>query len=113
MQGVHITNEIGHLKAVLVHRPGAETQNYPDADFSQVFSLRKWSGRFDLDKAIYEHDSMVQLLEKHGVETIEIRDLLEDSLETEPQSLKYFIDDYLRCSGATGREFLDVSAGRF
>ena len=53
MQGVHITNEIGHLKAVLVHRPGAETQNYPDADFSQVFSLRKWSGRFDLDKAIY------------------------------------------------------------
>lgn len=47
MQGVHITNEIGHLKAVLVHRPGAETQNYPDADFSQVFSLRKWSGRFD------------------------------------------------------------------
>lgn len=39
MQGVHITNEIGHLKAVLVHRPGTETQNYPDADFSQVFSL--------------------------------------------------------------------------
>ena len=31
MQGVHITNEIGHLKAVLVHRPGTETQNYPDA----------------------------------------------------------------------------------
>lgn len=89
MQGIHVTNEIGHLKAVLVHRPGAETQNYPDADFSQVFSLRKWSGRFDLDKAMYEHDSMVQLLEKHGVETIEIRDLLEDSLETEPQSLKY------------------------
>lgn len=108
MQGIHITNEIGHLKAVLVHRPGAETQNYPDADFSQVFSLRKWSGRFDLDKAMYEHDSMVQLLEKHGVETIEIRDLLEDSLETEPQSLKYFIDDYLRCSGATGREFLEA-----
>lgn len=24
MQGVHITNEIGHLKAVLVHRPGAD-----------------------------------------------------------------------------------------
>ena len=98
MQGVHITNEIGHLKAVLVHRPGTETQSYPDADFSQVFSLRKWSGRFDLDKAIYEHDSMVQLLEKHGVETIEIRDLLEDSLETEPQSLKCFIDRFWRLS---------------
>ena len=28
MQGVHITNEIGHLKAVLVHRPGTETQNF-------------------------------------------------------------------------------------
>lgn len=91
MQGIHITNEIGHLKAVLVHRPGAETQNYPDADFSQVFSLRKWSGRFDLDKAMYEHDSMVQLLEKHGVETIEIRDLLEDYLKLSPNHLNILL----------------------
>ncbi|MFR7797090.1 MAG: arginine deiminase family protein [Collinsella sp.] len=46
---------------------------------------------FDLDKAIYEHDSMVQLLKKHGVETIEIRDLLEDSLETEPNHLNILL----------------------
>lgn len=46
MQGVHITNEIGHLKAVLVHRPGAETQNYPDADFSQVFLPAKMEQSF-------------------------------------------------------------------
>ena len=113
MQGLHITNEIGRLKAVLVHRPGDETQNYLDADFSQVFPLRKWSDRFDLDKALQEHDSMIQLFKEHGVETIEIRDLLEDSIATNPQPPNDLIDDYLRCSGATGREFLEAIAQLF
>lgn len=108
MDHLHVNNEIAPIKTVLVHRPGDETQNYPDSDFDQVFSLRKWTSRFDLDRAQAEHDFMTDLFKRNGIKVIELRDLVASSLQAEDEARNKIIGSYLLQCGATGSEFLSA-----
>lgn len=106
MQGVQIYSEIGKLSRALVHRPGIETCNYAEDDFEQVFSLRKWTKRFDIDKALDEHRRLVSLFERHDVEVLDVRDLLIEALDADPNARQELVESYVSECGVRGAELL-------
>lgn len=108
MRGIQIYNEIGRLRRVLVHRPGNETHNHAEDDFEQVFSLRPWSKRFDVDKALEEHRALIEVFKRHGVEAVSVRDLLVETLETQPDARDELIDGFIAECGPRGHELLDA-----
>lgn len=63
-----VTSEIGKLRAVMVHRPGKEIDNIkdPNAIYFRDF--------IDADKARWEHDQLVQVYKRHGVEVYNIEE---------------------------------------
>lgn len=108
MQGVQVYNEIGKLDCVLVHQPGSETHNYPENDFEQVFSLRKWSRRFDIDKALSEYRQLTSIFERHGAKVLNIRELLIEALDSDNEARRELIDSYLAECGIYGKELLQA-----
>lgn len=80
MSALHVQNEIGKLKRVLLHCPGPETCNYPDGQFNRVFTLRPSSNSFDLEKALREHHAYSAMLEHEGVEILYLENLLTEAL---------------------------------
>ena len=106
MHGIQIYDEIGRLKRVLVHKPGPETHNYAEGDFEQVFSLRKWSRRFDYDQALSEYEHLVALFEHEGVEVLTVQQLLTEALDANPQARVELTEDYSLECGARGQELL-------
>ena len=73
---LHINSEIGRLKTILVHRPGAELENLTPDYLPQLL--------FDdipyLEKAQQEHDTFTQVLRDHGVEVLYLDQLVVESL---------------------------------
>lgn len=55
-------SEIGKLRAVLLHRPGAEIENLPD-DLAKVLFIAK----MDAERARAQHDAMADIYRSHGV----------------------------------------------
>lgn len=81
---IHIDNEVGHLRAVLVHRPGDEilrmTQHQLDALlFDDILSPAE---------TVREHDLLVEILREGGAEVFEISELLENALARAPADAK-------------------------
>lgn len=75
-----VDNEVGSLRAVLVHRPGDEilrmTQHQLDALlFDDILSPAE---------TVREHDLLVEILREGGAEVFEISTLLEDALGRAP-----------------------------
>jgi arginine deiminase len=62
-----VDSEVGTLRTVLVHRPGAELRQLPE---------RPWVGG-----AQQEHDRLTQALRDRGVEVLYLTELLQDVLE--------------------------------
>lgn len=104
MSALHVQNEIGKLKKVLLHCPGPETRNYPDGQFNRVFTLRPSSSSFDLDKALREHHAYSAMLEHEGVEILYLENLLTEALDATEQARRSFIDSYISECGARGIE---------
>ena len=104
MSALHVQNEIGKLKRVLLHCPGPETRNYPDGQFNQVFTLRPSSNSFDLEKALGEHHAYSAMLEHEGVEILYLENLLTEALDATEQARRPFIDSYISECGARGME---------
>lgn len=104
MSALHVQNEIGKLKKVLLHCPGPETRNYPDGQFNRVFTLRPSSSSFDLDKALREHHAYSAMLEREGVEILYLENLLTEALDATEQARRSFIDSYISECGARGIE---------
>ncbi len=76
MPGLSVTSEVGTLKQVLVHRPGAELQNLTPRYLGEMlFDEIPW-----LEEAQAEHDAFVQVLQEHGVTVYHIEDLTTDIL---------------------------------
>jgi arginine deiminase len=72
-----VDSEIGRLRTVLVHRPGAELRRLsPRSRDRLLFDRLPW-----VDRAQQEHDSFCQALRDHGVEVLYLTELLQDTLE--------------------------------
>ena len=92
--GLHNTSEIGRLKKVLLHRPGAELENLMPEYLERLL--------FDdipyLREAQREHDAFADCLRSQGVEVVYLTDLVAHSL-TSDEVRRDFIRQFLDESG--------------
>lgn len=90
---IHITSEIGRLKTVMLHRPGAELENLTPTYLGELL--------FDdipyLEVAQREHDAFADLLRSKGVEVLYLEDLAAESLADESVR-REFIQEMLSAS---------------
>jgi len=72
-----VDTEVGRLRSVLLHRPGAELKRLtPRNNDDLLFDGIPWVGR-----AQEEHDAFAQALRDHDVEVLYLRDLLVTTLD--------------------------------
>jgi arginine deiminase len=77
-------SEVGRLRSVIVHRPGAELKRVtPRNGGTLLFGRVPWVGR-----AQQEHDTFAQALRDAGVEVLYLTELLQDALEYAPARLQ-------------------------
>ncbi len=70
-------SEVGRLRTVLLHRPGAELKRIsPHSRGRVLFDRLPW-----VDRAQQEHDTLSQLLRDHGVQVLYLTELLQEVLE--------------------------------
>jgi arginine deiminase len=75
-----VDSEIGHLRTVLMHRPGGELQRItPRHSGGLLLRAQPW-----VSKAREEHDVLCQVLRDSGAEVLYFTELLQDTLEYEP-----------------------------
>ncbi len=71
-----VSSEIGHLRKVIVHRPGVEVARLtPQNKESLLFDDILW-----VERAQEEHDRFVEILGSRGAEVLYFRDLLGETL---------------------------------
>lgn len=88
-----VNSEIGRLKTVMLHRPGAELEALtPDYMSVMLFDDVPY-----LKIAQKEHDEFAQLLRDHGVEVLYLEQLVAEALYNDEIKLK-FIRDMVRAS---------------
>jgi arginine deiminase len=76
----YVDSEVGQLRTVLLHRPGAELKRLTPRNNDQLlFDGIPWVGR-----AQEEHDAFAAALRTHGVEVLYLAELLERALEAPP-----------------------------
>jgi arginine deiminase len=76
----HVDTEVGRLRTVLLHRPGAELARLtPRNSSSLLFDGIPWVGR-----AQEEHDAFAAVLRRHDVEVLYLDVLLTEILSLEP-----------------------------
>ncbi|MFC9972007.1 arginine deiminase [Spirillospora sp. NPDC127200] len=87
-----VTSEVGRLRTVLLHRPGAELKRLtPRNNDKLLFDGIPWVGR-----AQEEHDAFAQALRDRDVEVLYVTELLQDVLEygeAREQAIREVIDD--------------------
>ena len=92
--GIHNTSEIGRLRKVMLHRPGAELENLMPEYLERLL--------FDdipyLREAQREHDAFADCLRSQGVEVVYLTDLVAESIK-EPEVRQNFIRAFLDESG--------------
>lgn len=90
---LNVYSEIGNLKTVLVHRPGAELEGLTPDYLSRLL--------FDdipyLAKAQAEHDAFTDILRSRGVEVLYLDDLVAEALNS-PDVKERFVSDIVRAS---------------
>ncbi|HZR54985.1 MAG TPA: arginine deiminase family protein [Streptosporangiaceae bacterium] len=73
-------SEIGRLRSVIAHRPGAELRRVTPRDRGRLlFAGMPWA-----DRARQEHDAFTQVLRDHDVQVLYLTELLQDALEYAP-----------------------------
>ncbi len=87
---IQVYSEIGRLKRVLLHRPGAELENLVPEYLEQLL----FDDIPDLRMAQQEHDAFADTLRQNGVEVVYLIDLVAESLTDEAIKAQ-FIDDFL------------------
>ncbi|WP_278925673.1 arginine deiminase [Staphylococcus auricularis] len=93
---IHVNNEIGELKTVLLKRPGKELENLvPDHLSGLLFDDIPY-----LKVAQEEHDKFAQVLRDEGVEVVYLEQLTAEAIE-DPAVREQFIDDILAESQKT------------
>jgi arginine deiminase len=75
-----VDSEIGQLRTVLVHRPGAELRRVtPQHTCGMLLPALPWA-----ERAQAEHDAFTAALRSRGVEVLYLTELLQDALEYAP-----------------------------
>jgi arginine deiminase len=67
-----VESEVGRLRSVLVHRPGAELLEVDSANARRML----FAGPVDLEEAQREHDALAATLRARGVEVLYVEELL-------------------------------------
>lgn len=100
---LHITSEIGKLKTVLLHRPGAELENLtPDTLHDLLFDDIP-----HLEVAQREHDAFAEVLRSHGVEVLYLDQLAAEAL-SDSTVRHEFIETIVTASKQSGRRVTDA-----
>ena len=103
--GIHNTSEIGRLRKVMLHRPGAELENLMPEYLERLL--------FDdipyLKEAQREHDAFADCLRSQGVEVVYLTDLVVGAL-TSPEVRQDLIRQFLEESGVSDRRTRDLLA---
>jgi len=87
---IHVYNEIGALKSILIHRPGEEIENIvPDYLNRLLFDEIAY-----LKQARKEHDQFAEILRNQGVEVNYLTDLMADILAI-PKVRHEFLEDFM------------------
>ncbi|HEX3964771.1 MAG TPA: arginine deiminase family protein [Trebonia sp.] len=74
-----VDSEVGRLRTVLVHRPGAELRRVtPQQARGLQFAALPWA-----ERAQEEHDSFTEALRRYGVTVFYVTELLQEALEYE------------------------------
>ena len=98
-----VHSEIGPLKKVLLHRPGAELEYLVPNELERLL--------FDdipyLAAARAEHDTFAELLRRQGAEVVYLEDLMAETLRAVPGLRERFIRDFIRLSGGTAGLYAD------
>ncbi|QNO15190.1 arginine deiminase [Alkalicella caledoniensis] len=91
---MQVTNDIGKLQKVIVHRPGEELE-YLTPKFLEelLFDEIPW-----LKRAREEHDGFVKIMRDEGVEVLYITELMADVLNEKSQLKEQFIGEHLDLS---------------
>jgi arginine deiminase len=72
-----VDSEVGRLRTVLLHRPGAELRRVtPQRRCGMLFAALPWA-----ERAQQEHDAFASVLRAHGVTVLYLTELLQDALE--------------------------------
>jgi arginine deiminase len=72
-----VDSEVGRLRTVLAHRPGAELRRVtPQHKCGMLFAALPWA-----ERAQQEHDTFTQVLREHDVAVLYLTELLQDALE--------------------------------
>lgn len=96
---IKVFSEIGKLKKVLLHRPGAELENLmPDHLERLLFDDIPF-----LEDAQKEHDAFAQALRDEGVEVLYLEELTAESLVTQ-EIRDQFIQEYLDEANIRGKQ---------
>lgn len=92
---INVKSEIGPLKKVLLHRPGAELLNLTPDTLSRLL--------FDdipfLPDAQKEHDEFASILRENGIEVVYLEDLMAEVLELDDAILEKFIRQFIYEAG--------------
>lgn len=76
-KGIKVYSEIGKLKQVLVHTPGEEIQNISPDRLDELL----FSAILEPKDTVNEHKSFISILQKEGVEVIQLVDLVAQTYE--------------------------------
>lgn len=105
---LRVDSEVGTLRSVILHRPGAEMSRLtPGNKDDLLFDDVLW-----LQRAQWEHDQFTAALTARGIETLELIDLLAESL-LDPQARGFIIQGLIdeRSFGAGTVEALEDYTG--
>ncbi|NGM17816.1 arginine deiminase, partial [Eggerthellaceae bacterium zg-893] len=86
MSGIRVSSEIGPLKKVMLHRPGAELLNLTPNTLEELL--------FDdipfLKVAQAEHDAFADILRGEGAEVVYLEDLAAEVVASDPEIRERF-----------------------
>lgn len=100
---MQVWSEVGHLKKVLLHRPGPELENLTPRYLEDLlFDEIPW-----LAKAQVEHDGFKKVLEDNGAEVYYFDNLLID-VAKDPEVKSSLIKKHLKASSLIEAEVLDT-----
>lgn len=92
VKGICVYSEISDLKKVLVHTPGEEINNIAPSRLDELL----FSAILEPSDTISEHKKFISILEKEGVEVIQLVDLVSDTYDNcDEQSKNEFIDKFI------------------
>ncbi|NHM16056.1 arginine deiminase [Eggerthellaceae bacterium zg-887] len=92
MSGIRVSSEIGPLKKVMLHRPGAELLNLTPNTLEELL--------FDdipfLKVAQAEHDAFADILRGEGAEVVYLEDLAAEVVASDPEIREQFLLQWIR-----------------